>query len=68
MFVCGAFTKGQKKLCKHCCSFMLWGVSTGYCFKHKTDKMIWEHCKYYKRNAEMYAINGRCKHPELEYM
>lgn len=68
MFICGAFTKGRKKPCKCCKSFMLWGVSTGYCTKYSTDMMTWDHCKYYKRDAEMYTIDGRCKHPELEYM
>lgn len=66
VIICGAFTNKTKKPCKYCSRFLLWGISTGYCFKHRKDMMTWDHCKYYKRDAEMYTIRGKCKHPELE--
>jgi len=28
--------------------------------------MTWEHCKYYKRNAEIWTKNGKCKVNEFE--
>ncbi len=68
MFICGPFTKGKKKPCKHCKYFSLWGVSTGYCFKHQEDFQTWENCKYFKRNRSMYTKDGVCKHPEVEYL
>lgn len=68
VFVCGAFTYGKKKPCKHCKRFMLWGVNTGYCSKHNRDMQTWEGCKYYKRDSFMYSKDGKCKHPEYEYL
>lgn len=66
MNICGAFTHGQKKPCKHCKNFFLWGVSTGCCTKHNCDMLTWEHCKYFKRDSYMYTKDGVCKHSELE--
>lgn len=67
-FICGAFTNSQKKPCKHCKHFALWGVSTGCCLKTGRDMQTWEHCKYFKRESNMYTKDGICKHPEWEYM
>lgn len=68
MFICGTFTYGQKKPCKTCKRFFLWGVSTGYCSQKKADMSTWEHCKYHKRNAYMYTKDGICKHPSEEFI
>jgi hypothetical protein len=62
--ICGSFTHGQKKPCKTCKHFWLWGVSTGHCFRHKVDMMIWEHCKYHKRDARIWTKDGKCKFDE----
>lgn len=61
IFVCGAFTKGQKKPCKHCRNFFSWGVSAGMCRVHNCDTMTWEHCKYYKRDSTVWTKDGKCK-------
>ena len=66
MNICGSFTKGQKKPCKHCKKFWLWGVSTGHCGQHNCDMMTWEHCKYYKRDSKTWTKNGKCKVNEFE--
>lgn len=68
MFLCGAFTNGKKKPCKHCKRFMLWGVNTGLCDKTGEDMQTWDSCKYFKRDSFMYSKNGKCKHPELQYL
>lgn len=66
MFLCGTLTYGQMKPCKYCRNFFLWGISTGHCDIHKTDKSCWEHCKYYKRDSELWFKDGRCKVNENE--
>ena len=62
--ICGSFTYGQKKPCKYCERFFMWGTSTGYCSKHQQDKHCSEHCKYYKRDSETWTKNGKCKFDE----
>lgn len=66
MFICGDYTRGQKKPRKHCKQFMLWGIGTGYCFKHGVDMMTYEHCKYFKRDSKYWTKNGKCKVNENE--
>ena len=61
MHICGIFTRGKKKPCKMCKHFFLWGVSAGHCDVHREDKMTWEHCKYYKRDAKVWFKDGKCK-------
>lgn len=61
LHICGSFTSNQKKPCKNCKHFFLWGVSTGYCGKHNKDVSCKEHCKYFKREREVWAKNGKCK-------
>ena len=61
MFICGNFTRGQKKPCKHCKNFFLWGISTGYCTKRNEDMQCHDHCKYFKRDSEIWKISGKCK-------
>lgn len=65
-FICGSHTYNQKKPCKNCKRFLLWGMSTGYCFKHKTDMQCSNHCKYYKRESNIWNKNGICKLNENE--
>lgn len=64
--ICGSFTYGRKKPCKNCKYFFLWGTSTGYCSKHNNDEMCQGHCKYFKRDAEIWGKNGKCKVNENE--
>lgn len=66
MQICGSFTDGQKKPCKTCKHFFLWGVNTGFCGKQMINMATWEHCKYYKRNSEIWCKNGKCKFNENE--
>jgi len=61
IFICGNFTGNQKKPCKHCKHFMLWGVGYGYCLKHKTDIHCSDHCKYFKRDCRYWTKDGKCK-------
>lgn len=74
MIICGDFTYGKKKCCKHCIHFIHWGVGGGSCERIKDKgqledyKSTWEHCKYFKRNQYMYTKDGICKHPEEEYL
>ena len=65
-FICGNFTYGQRKPCKMCRHFFLWGISTGYCLRKKEDKQCHEHCKYYKREAQYWYKSGKCKVDENE--
>ena len=44
MFICGNFTEKQKKPCKFCRSFYLWGVGSGYCAVQGEGMMSWDHC------------------------
>lgn len=68
MFICGNYTKNNKS-CKFCKQFMLWGISTGYCCKHKKDIQTLDHCKYFKRDSTIWNKNGKCKIDEnLLYM
>ena len=60
IFVCGNSTT-RNKPCKHCKHFMLWGISTGYCFKKKDNLSCNNHCKYYKRDSSFWNISGKCK-------
>lgn len=66
MFICGSFTHGQKKPCKYCKHFFLWGTSAGYCGKKKEDMMCSDHCKYFKRDAFVWTKDGKCKFNENE--
>lgn len=66
MNLCGTFIRGQKKPCKHCRNFFLWGVSSGACIKHNVDMMTWDHCKYFKRNSKYWTKDGKCKIDENE--
>lgn len=68
MYICGAFTREKKKPCKHCKHFCLWGVNTGYCWKRQVYMQTWDTCKYFKRDSFMYTKDGKCKHPELQYL
>jgi len=61
IILCGTFNREKKKPCKHCKNFMLWGTSVGRCFKHNKDTFWDEHCKYYKRDSEMWTVRGKCK-------
>jgi hypothetical protein len=61
MIVCGSYTGKQKKPCKHCIHFFLWGVGTGYCSKHKCDMFCNDHCKYFKRDYDYWTKDGKCK-------
>lgn len=60
-FICGSFTDKQKKPCKHCKHFMLWGLSFGRCFKRNEDMSRSDHCKYFKRDSEIWTKDGKCK-------
>ena len=66
IILCGNFTKGQKKPCKWCKHFLLWGIGTGYCGKTGMDMMSWDHCKYYKRASDTWFKSGKCKVDENE--
>ena len=43
----------------------MWGIGTGYCGKYNTDKYQTEHCKYYKREQELFYSDGRIKDKAL---
>ena len=61
LFICGNHTFGKKKPCKTCKKFLLWGISTGYCFKNKKNVSCRSHCKFYKRDSKLWTKNGKCK-------
>lgn len=62
----GNFTYGKKKPCKYCRSFFMWGIGEGHCIKNNQDRMCYEHCKYYKRDSEVWTKDGKCKFNEAE--
>lgn len=66
VIVCGAFTGKQKKPCKYCKNFLLWGISTGHCSKKNCDTQTWGHCKFYKRDSQVWTKDGVCKVDENE--
>jgi hypothetical protein len=64
MDICGSFTGKQKKPCKQCKRFFMWGVSYGRCDKLKDDVSCREHCKYFKRDSTTWTKDGKCKFDE----
>lgn len=65
IFICGSFAN-KRKCCKKCRNFLLWGISQGYCGKHKTDMNYGGYCKYYKRDSYAWTKDGICKIDESE--
>jgi hypothetical protein len=61
MFFCGSFTGKQNKPCKHCKNFIFWGIFSGYCVRQRKNVSCSDHCKYFKRDAEIWTKNGECK-------
>lgn len=58
----GSWTGTQKKPCKHCKHFLLWGTSIGYCMRRDENFInCREHCKYFKRDYESWTKDGKCK-------
>lgn len=60
----GIYSK-KSKSCLRCKRFLMWGIGTGYCGKYNTDKYQTEHCKYYKREQELFYSDGRIKDKAL---
>lgn len=48
MIFCGTYGS-KRKSCNNCYYFMLWGVSYGYCMKHKEDFPAQYVCKKFKK-------------------
>ena len=59
--ICGAFTHGTRKPCKHCKHFLLWGICYGLCTVHDKNMHTSEHCKYFKRDSQSWTKDGRPK-------
>jgi len=66
IIICGNYTGKQRKPCKHCKHFFLWGIGAGYCGRLKADIMCHNHCKYFKRDARAWTNDGKCKVDENE--
>ena len=70
-FNCGiGGSKDRKKSCMQCKHFLMYGIGSGYCVRtnnNDEDDMIspLDHCKYYKRNSELFYSDGRIKNEEL---
>ena len=65
VFICGNWAT-RTKPCKYCKQFLIWGISTGYCSKKGTNVNYNNHCKYYKRDSEIWTVSGKCKVDENE--
>lgn len=67
-FIDGFFTEGRKEPCMHCRNFALGGCSGGYCMLHNgfDHTSCSNHCKYYKRNSEVFTKDGKFKNKEVE--
>lgn len=48
MIICGTYGS-KKRSCNNCHHFMLWGVTYGYCIKHKEDFPAQHTCKGFKK-------------------
>lgn len=71
-FSCGiGNSKDRNKSCMQCKHFFMFGIGSGYCCvkinKNDEDDMISPqgHCKYYKRNVELFYSDGRIKDQDL---
>ena len=65
-FDCGTYANKPKR-CLHCKYFWLWGLGGGSCMRlNKNDdyKSANDHCKYYKRDNEMFYSDCRIKDQE----
>ena len=64
-----AFSDGiyseKVKTCLRCKRFFMWGIGTGHCAKYKTDKHQTNHCKYYKRDSDLFYSDGRIEDEEM---
>ncbi len=66
VFICGNFTNEKKKPCKYCINYFLWGISVGTCMKFNEYRNCNYHCKYFKRDSEIWSKDGECKIDENE--
>lgn len=69
-FNCGLNINNKRKRCLNCKYFWLWGVSGGSCTRLKFNnddnyRNADEHCKYYKRDFEIFFSDGRIKNMDL---